>query len=72
MVSEIQLRIAKKYIEDEIPDLTGQVDLWVQSGAGSASIEQKQLVRSTSDGLEARPYRVTLLGFGVLGMFMCC
>ncbi|KAK0707804.1 hypothetical protein B0H67DRAFT_647946 [Lasiosphaeris hirsuta] len=57
LVSESQLRAAQKYIQDEIPDLISQVDLWLQSGAGSASAEKKQFVRNTLDGLEARLQR---------------
>lgn len=54
LVSESQLRIALKYMQDEVPNLVSRVELWVQSGAGSADAEQKQAVRATLDQLEAQ------------------
>jgi hypothetical protein len=59
MVSESQLRAATQYIRDSIPALLGDVALWVESGSGSASAEQKQLVRETLNVLEARIRRVS-------------
>jgi hypothetical protein len=58
LVSESQLRIARHYIQHDISDVVNNVQLWVQSGAGSANAEQKQAVRQTLDALEARLRRV--------------
>lgn len=58
MVTESQLRIATRYIRDDIPALLGDVDLWVQSGAGTMDAERKRVVRQTLDALEARLTRV--------------
>lgn len=54
MVADIQLRIAARYVRDDIPALLGEVALWVESGAGGVGVEQKQAVRATLDGLESR------------------
>lgn len=58
MVAESQLRIATKYIRDRIPALLRDIELWVQSGAGSATAEQKQACREALDALEARLRKV--------------
>ncbi|KAK3367927.1 hypothetical protein B0H63DRAFT_490012 [Podospora didyma] len=52
LVSESQLRIALKYMLDDIPDLISRVELWVQSGAGSVDAEQRQIVRTELNALE--------------------
>ena len=54
MVAESQLRSVTKYIRDSIPALLGDITLWVESGSGSVSAEQKQLVCETLNALEAR------------------
>ncbi|KAK3937803.1 nuclear GTPase SLIP-GC [Diplogelasinospora grovesii] len=54
MVSEGQLRVAIKYMRDDIPDVVSNVDLWVRSGAGSADAAHKQAVRKAVDELETR------------------
>ena len=41
-----------------IPDLYAQIQLWVQSGAGSADAERKEVVRSTLHKLENRLKKV--------------
>lgn len=45
LVSESQYRIATKYLRDDIPDVLSHVDLWVQTGAGTADAERKRAVR---------------------------
>jgi hypothetical protein len=54
MVAKTQLRIARKYITDDIPALLGDVELWVQSGAGSVDAERKEKIRETLSTVEAR------------------
>lgn len=44
-VGESQLRASKNFLEHNVPALLRDIDLWVQSGAGSASAEQKETVR---------------------------
>jgi flagellin-like hook-associated protein FlgL len=58
MVADRQLRVATKYIQDDIPALLEDVELWVQSGAGSVDAEQKAAIRETLNNLEARLNRV--------------
>jgi hypothetical protein len=65
MVANSQLRIATKYIRDDIPAVLGDVELWVQSGAGTANAEQKEKIRETLNAVEARLKRVRS-GFGVV------
>jgi hypothetical protein len=60
MVSESQLELARKYMQDDIPALLGDIELWVQSGSGSMSAERKQNIRETLDALESRLKRVKL------------
>jgi hypothetical protein len=58
MVADRQLQVATKYIQDDIPALLEDVELWVQSGAGSVGAEQKAAIRETLSTLEARLNRV--------------
>ncbi|KAK4442405.1 hypothetical protein QBC34DRAFT_313226 [Podospora aff. communis PSN243] len=55
LVSESQLRIATSYLRHRIPDLLGNLQLWVQSGVtDSADTERRKAVCSTLDTLEQR------------------
>jgi hypothetical protein len=58
MVADSQLRIATKYVRDDIPAFLGDVALWVESGAGSVDAEQKKAVRETLDKVEDNLKRV--------------
>ncbi len=58
LVASTQLQAATMYIRDQIPALLREVELWVQSGAGSMDEERKQAVRETLDALEVRLRRV--------------
>ncbi|KAK5663817.1 hypothetical protein OQA88_20 [Cercophora sp. LCS_1] len=60
LVSESQMRLALQYMQDKIPNLVSRIDLWVQSGAGTASAEQKQAVRTSLDQLEASLRQIPL------------
>jgi len=40
-------------MQDKLPNLISRIELWVQSGAGTAGAEQKQAVRAALDQLEA-------------------
>lgn len=50
LVSESQLRLATAYVRDDIPKLLSSIELWVDSGAGTADAEKKQAVREALDG----------------------
>ncbi|KAH7161710.1 hypothetical protein EDB81DRAFT_683686 [Dactylonectria macrodidyma] len=54
IVANSQRRLAIRYMRDEIPALFAQIELWVQSGAGSADAERKEVVRRTLNELEGR------------------
>ncbi|KAH6633922.1 hypothetical protein B0J18DRAFT_414751 [Chaetomium sp. MPI-SDFR-AT-0129] len=54
LVSQNQLRIATKYLRDDIPNLLSKVELWVQKGAGTADAEKKRAVREALDQLEGQ------------------
>jgi hypothetical protein len=59
LVSESQLRIATKYLRDDVPNLLSNIELWVQNGAGTADAEKKRAVRQALDKLERRLRRVS-------------
>lgn len=61
IVAESQLQIVTKYVRDDIPALLGDVELWVQSGAGTADAEQKRVVRETLNTLESQLKEVSLM-----------
>lgn len=47
IVAESQLHAAKQYMHNGVPALLGSLQLWVDSGAGSADAETKQSIRAT-------------------------
>ena len=57
-VASSQLRNTMRYINDNIPALLGDIELWVQSGAGTLDAERKAEIRETLNVLEARSKRV--------------
>jgi len=58
LVAKSQLRNAREYIKDDIPALLGDIDLWIQSGAGTVDAERKAEIRETVNALEAQLKRV--------------
>ncbi|KAE9378390.1 hypothetical protein N431DRAFT_400024 [Stipitochalara longipes BDJ] len=54
MVASNQLRSALKYINDDIPALLGDIQLWVQSGAGTLDAERRMEIREVLNVLETR------------------
>ncbi|KAH6842290.1 hypothetical protein B0I37DRAFT_381596 [Chaetomium sp. MPI-CAGE-AT-0009] len=52
LVSESQLRIATTYLRDDIPNLLSRIELWIQSGAGTANAEKKRAVQEALGQLE--------------------
>ncbi|RDW75398.1 hypothetical protein BP6252_06540 [Coleophoma cylindrospora] len=59
IVANSQLRIATKYIRSDIPALLSDIQLWIQSGAGTMDAERKRLVRDTLNTLEVQLKRHT-------------
>lgn len=60
LLEDDQLRIAMKYIRDDIPAILSEIALWVQSGAENVNAERKETVCETLDALEARLRRVNM------------
>lgn len=54
IVASSQRRTAMRYMNDQIPAFLAQVDLWVQSGARSASEERREIILRTLDDVEAQ------------------
>ncbi|KAK2045699.1 hypothetical protein LZ31DRAFT_540968 [Colletotrichum somersetense] len=54
VIGDSQLRIARGFVANDLPALLGDVALWIESGAGSASAEQKRTVREALDKVERR------------------
>ncbi|KAK2054164.1 hypothetical protein LY76DRAFT_523077, partial [Colletotrichum caudatum] len=54
IIGDSQLRIARGFVTNDLPALLGDVALWIESGAGSASAEQKRAVREALDKVERR------------------
>ncbi|KAK2739133.1 hypothetical protein CKAH01_18700 [Colletotrichum kahawae] len=63
IIADSQLRLATKFVANDIPALIGDAGLWVESGAGSADAEQKSAVRKTLDKIE-RQLRENMMGRG--------
>ncbi|KAM7215631.1 hypothetical protein V8F06_009018 [Rhypophila decipiens] len=54
MVSNSQLRIARNYMENDVRSLVSSVELWVQSGAGTQTAEEKEAVHYVLDAIEEK------------------
>lgn len=54
LVASSQLRNAREYIKNDIPALLGDIELWIQSGAGTIDAERKAEIRETVNALEAQ------------------
>lgn len=58
MVAASQLRTSKKFLDKKVPALLSHIDLWVRSGSGSTSVEQKEVVRNVLDKIEGQLHQV--------------
>lgn len=58
IVANSQRKIATRYMKDEIPALLAQIQLWVRSGAGSATVERKEAIRNNLEALKSGLERV--------------
>ncbi|KAF5708726.1 hypothetical protein FGLOB1_6265 [Fusarium globosum] len=54
IVANSQRRIATQYMKDQIPALIADIELWVQSGARTASEERREALCQTLDSVERR------------------
>lgn len=53
ITAESQLCAATEYMKNTIPALLGSIELWVQSGSGSASAERKRDIRNVLDRMRS-------------------
>lgn len=58
IVANNQRRIATQYMKDQIPALLADIELWVQSGARTASEERREALCQTLDSVERRLRKV--------------
>ena len=58
--SEKQYQMATDYLQNSIPALLGDIQLWIQSGARSATSEMRQSVCRVADKIENQITRVGL------------
>lgn len=58
MVAASQLRASNSFLENDVPALLSDIELWVQSGSGSTSAEQKEAVRRVLDRVEEQLQKV--------------
>ncbi|KAI3399760.1 hypothetical protein diail_5828 [Diaporthe ilicicola] len=54
MIAASQLRASTRFLDHDVPALLSDIELWVQSGDGSTSAEEKRAVRSVLDEVEHR------------------
>lgn len=58
MVAASQLRTSTSFLDNDVPALLSDIELWVQSGSGSSSAEQKEAVRHVLDKVEEQLRKV--------------
>lgn len=58
MVAASQLRTSSSFLDNDVPTLLSEIELWVQSGLGSSSAEQKEAVRGILDSVEEQLQKV--------------
>lgn len=61
VVGESQLRVSKTFLDRQVPVLLQNIELWVQSGAGRSSANEKQAVRDLLGKVEEHLGKVGLL-----------
>lgn len=71
IVSEAQYQAATRYMETQVPAALNLVQLWVQSGSGSASAERKQATLDALDKMDkslrtVRSYPPTVVLAGII------
>lgn len=58
IVAASQLRTSSSFLDNDVPSLLSEIELWVQSGSGSTSAEQKETVRRVLDRVEEQLHKV--------------
>lgn len=58
LVSQSQLRLAKRFIREEIPALLNEIELWIQAGSASAEEEEKKLIVKAVNDIESKLRKV--------------
>lgn len=58
LVGHSQLRASKNFLEHQVPALLLDIEIWVQSGAESASAEEKRAVRNVLNKVEKKLVKV--------------
>ncbi|KAG9498470.1 hypothetical protein J7337_009275 [Fusarium musae] len=64
IVANSQRRIATQYMKDQIPALLADIELWVQSGARTASEERREALCQTLDSVERRLRKIDIFLHG--------
>lgn len=59
IVSESKYHAASKYMQHDVAALLGDIELWIQAGAPSLDVEQKQQIREAVDVVERRLKKVS-------------
>jgi hypothetical protein len=54
IVADSHLQATVEYIKNEVPAFVGSVELWLQAGSGTASVERKEQILSAADAMQAR------------------
>jgi hypothetical protein len=54
IVADSHLQATVEYITNEVPAFVGSVELWLQAGSGTASVERKEKILSAVNAIQAR------------------
>jgi hypothetical protein len=54
IVADSHLQATVEYIKNEVPAFVGSVELWLQAGSGTASVERKEQILSAVDAIQTR------------------
>lgn len=52
IVADSHLQATLEYIRDEVPAFIGSVELWLQAGSGTASVERKEQILEAVDAIQ--------------------
>ncbi|KAF1845874.1 uncharacterized protein K460DRAFT_366720 [Cucurbitaria berberidis CBS 394.84] len=59
IIAESHHRATAQYVKDEVPAFLGSVELWVQAGAATATVERRQQVLDMGDNLRRQLKKLT-------------
>jgi hypothetical protein len=54
IVADSHLHATVEYIRNEVPAFVGSVELWVQAGSGTASVERKEQILAAVDAIQTQ------------------